>query len=84
MFSELFDIAILFISIATALFAGIFIGRLILIRKKDNLSKKFRREAAGVLDAEFENSFISSGFARKILNYLVKISYSINHVNDQP
>ena len=84
MLSYFFYIIILLLAILFALITGIFVGKLILIRKKNNLSKKFRREAAGVEDVEFDNSFMSSGLARKILNYMIKISYSINHVNDQP
>lgn len=76
-------IAILIFAIAFAAICGVLIGRLILIRNKENLSRKFRREAAGVEDVEFDNSFVCSGFARRILNYLLKVSYSISHVNDQ-
>lgn len=81
---DLFYILILLTGIIFALISGLCLGRLILIKKKNNLSRKFRREAAGVEDIEFNNSFIATGLARKVLNYLIKISYSISHVNEQP
>lgn len=81
---DLFYILILLVGILFALISGLYVGRLILIQKKNNLSRKFRREAAGVEDIEFNNSFITTGLSRKVLNYLVKTSYSISHVNEQP
>lgn len=81
--SEITYIIIFLVGLVFALISGFFLGKIILIYKKENLSKKFRREAAGIQDVEFDNSFIAEGFARKILNYLVKVSYSISHVNDQ-
>lgn len=82
--SDLIYIFILVVGIIFAIIFGICACKLIQIFQKNNLSKKFRREAAGIDEAEFSNEFITTGLSNKVLNYMIKISYSINHVNDSP
>ena len=82
--SDLFYIFVLVVGIIFAIIFGIYGCNLIQIFQKNNLSKKFRREAAGIDESEFSNEFITTGMSNKVLNYMIKISYSINHVNDSP
>lgn len=81
--SNIIYISVLILGISFALLSGYSLGKVLLIRKQENLSNKFRREAAGIDNVDFDNSFISKGFVLKILNYLIRTSYSISHVNEQ-
>lgn len=77
-------IIVLVLAILFSIVFGCLLGKLLLDRFSILNAKKFRRQAAGVVDIELGNEFISTGFTKKILLYLVKISYSISHVNDHP
>lgn len=76
-------IFILIFSLLASLIGGCLLGQIIQIIKKENLSKKFRREAAGISGFDNENNFLSTGMAEKTLNYMVRTAVSISHINEQ-
>ena len=76
-------ILILIAGLVLALIAGFQVTKIIYAAYLKNKMKEMRREAAGVNRDMFSQNFCCDGIAKKILIYLIKISYSMSFISDQ-
>lgn len=75
------DILFLILAVLFATLTGLLLSKYIFNRKQFLLQEKFRKKAAGIQDNNFDVNFVSDGFAKKLLLYLVKISYSLSFIS---
>ena len=76
-------ILILITGLVLASIAGFQVTKIIYSAYLKNKMKEMRRKAAGVNRDMFSQNFCCDGIAKKILIYLIKISYSMSFISDQ-
>lgn len=83
MIKEILNIfALLFAAILAFVF-GVYLTKIYIQKQKKTLQNKMLKSSVGINSNEFISNYICEGFARKVIDNLIKVAYEISHISNR-